>query len=122
MDDRLRRARLGDLDAFNNLVLEYQGLVFNLCYRMLGQRQAAEDAAQEAFVSAWRSISGLREDSFRSWLLRIAANVCKDELRRRVRRPSHSLDNALEEGMPEPPDAGPAPEPVALQGELRDRI
>src|SRR5688572_6815108 len=120
-EDRLRRARNGDLPAFNDLVLEHQGLVFNLCLRQLGQRQAAEDAAQEAFISAWRSVGNLR-GAFRPWLLRIAANACTDELRRRGRRPSSSLDVALEAGVPEPPDEGPLPETTALQGELRREV
>ena len=118
-DDRLLRARRGDLAAFNELVLEHQGLVFNLCYRLLGQRQSAEDACQEAFISAWRHLAGLRGDAFRPWLLRIAANACHDELRRRVRRPASSLDVALEEGVPEPPDSDPSPESSVLTGELR---
>jgi RNA polymerase sigma factor (sigma-70 family) len=118
-DDRLLRARRGDVAAFNELVLEHQGLMFNLCYRLLGQRQSAEDACQEAFVSAWRSLAGLRGDAFRPWLLRIAANACHDELRRRVRRPSYSLDVAMEEGVPEPPDSDPLPESSVLTGELR---
>ena len=57
-DARIQRAREGDLGAFNELVIEYQSLVGNLCLRMLGQQQAAEDAAQEAFINAWRSITG----------------------------------------------------------------
>jgi RNA polymerase sigma-70 factor (ECF subfamily) len=89
---------------------------------MLGQRAAAEDTAQDAFVSAWRSIGSLRGESFRPWMLRIAANACRDELRRRSRRPSASLDLALEEGMPDPTDPGPPPEHGALQAELRERI
>ena len=121
-DDRLQRARQGDLSAFNELVLEHQGLVFNLCLRLLGQRQTAEDAAQEAFFAAWRALPSLRGDAFRAWLLRIAANVCKDELRRRGRRPFGSLDLALEEGLPEPADTGRAPEQSLLQGELRERV
>jgi RNA polymerase sigma-70 factor (ECF subfamily) len=121
-DDRLRRAREGDLSAFNELVLEHQGLVFNLCYRLLGQRQAAEDACQEAFVNAWRSLKNLRGDIFRPWLLRIAANACHDELRRRGRRPSASLDVALEEGLPDPPDPGPSPEASALNSEMKGRL
>ncbi len=120
-EDRLRRARNGDLAAFNDLVLEHQGLVFNLCLRQLGQRQAAEDAAQEAFISAWKNLAGLR-GAFRPWLLRIAANACTDELRRRSRRPSSSLDVALEAGVPEPPDEGPLPETTTLQGELRREV
>ena len=118
----LRRARGGDLAAFNDLVLEHERLVFNLCYQLTGQRQAAEDAAQEAFIAAWRGIAGLRGDALRPWLLRIAANACRDELRRRSRRPSSSLDVALEEGLPEPAHPAPSPEASALQGELRGRL
>src|SRR6266540_5020753 len=109
-NDRLQRARQGDLIAFNELVLEHQGLVFNLCFRLLRQRQSAEDVCQEAFISAWRNLAGLRGDAFRPWLLRIAAHTCHDALRRRGRRPSSSLDLALEEGVPEPPGSDPSPE------------
>lgn len=122
LDDRPSRAKRGDLAAFNELVVEYQSLVYNLCYRMLGQAQAAEDATQEAFVSAWRNISSFRGDAFRPWLLRIAANLCRDELRRRGRRPSTSLDIALEAGMPDPTDDDPSPDESALSGELRGRL
>jgi len=121
-DARLRRAREGDLAAFNELVLEFEGPVFNLCLRMLGQRQAAEDAAQEAFIAAWRHISTLRGESFRPWMLRIAANLCRDELRRRGRRPAVSLESALEAGVPEPAEAAAPPESVALNSELRGQI
>jgi RNA polymerase sigma-70 factor (ECF subfamily) len=117
----LRRARQGDLAAFNELVDEYERLVFSVCLRLLGQRQAAEDATQEAFISAWRGIGGLR-GAFRPWLLRIASNACTDELRRRGRRPAASLETALEEGMPEPPVRTPSPEESALDSELRQRI
>lgn len=121
-DDRLLRARSGDLAAFNELVLEHQGLVFNLCYRMLSRRQAAEDACQETFISAWRNLPGMRGDTFRPWLLRIAANACHDELRRRGRRSASSLEVALEEGLPEPADSDPLPEASVLSGELRRRL
>lgn len=118
----LQRARRGDLDAFNGLVTAYEGTVYSLCYRLLGQRQAAEDATQEAFLAAWRGIGGLRGDAFRPWLLRIAANACRDELRRRARRPSASLDVALAEGTPEPADPAPSPEASALRTEARGRL
>jgi RNA polymerase sigma-70 factor (ECF subfamily) len=119
--DLLRRAREGELQAFNALVLEYQGLVFSVCFRLLGQRQAAEDATQDAFVAAWRGLGGLK-GAFRPWLLRIAANACTDELRRRGRRPASSLETALEEGVPEPFDSDPSPETAALDQELRRRL
>ena len=121
-DTRIQRAQQGDLSAFNELVVEYQSLVCNLCLRMLGQQQAAEDAAQEAFINAWRSIGSFRGDSFRAWLLRIASNLCRDELRRRGRRPSSSLDMALEAGMPDPPDDDLLPEESALNSELRSTL
>jgi RNA polymerase sigma-70 factor (ECF subfamily) len=119
--DLLQRARAGELHAFNALVVEYQGLVFSVCLRMLGQRQAAEDATQEAFLAAWRGLGGLK-GAFRPWLLRIAANACTDELRRRGRRPASSLETALEEGVPEPFDPERSPETSALDSELRRRL
>jgi RNA polymerase sigma-70 factor (ECF subfamily) len=121
-DTRPSRARQRDLDAFNALVLDYQTLVYNLCYRLLGQAQAAEDTTQETFLNAWRGISSLRGESFRPWLLRIAANLCRDELRRRTRRPASSLDLALEAGVPEPEGSSVYPETSAINSDLRLRI
>lgn len=88
----IERSRRGDLDAFNNLVLAYQGQVYNLCLRMLRSPQAAEDAAQEAFISAFRAVSRFRSGNFRAWLLRIASNACLDELRKRRARPQTPLE------------------------------
>ena len=82
----------GNLGAFNSLVERYQGAVYNLCRRLTGEPGAAEDATQEAFLSAYRSITRFKGGSFRSWMLRIAANECKDELRRRSRRPAESRE------------------------------
>ena len=88
----------GSLDAFNSLVERYQGAVFNLCLRLVGDPASAEDAAQEAFLSAYRSISRFAGGNFRSWLFRIAANQSKDELRRRQRRgPQESIHAADDE-------------------------
>jgi RNA polymerase sigma factor (sigma-70 family) len=117
----LKRACAGDLEAYNGLVVHYQGLVFSVCLRMLGERTAAEDAAQEAFIAAWRGLASLR-GAFRPWLLRIAANACTDALRRRGRRSAASLETALEAGVPEPPDPAVLPEDRALEGELRSRL
>lgn len=87
----------GDLAAFNSLVDRYERDIYNLCYRLLGERQAAEDAAQEAFLSAYRSLSRFAGGNVRSWLLRIAANQSKDELRRRKRKDrAASLDQMFD--------------------------
>lgn len=92
----IRRSQGGDLDAFNSLILCYQTQVYNLCLRFLADATAAEDATQEAFIAAYRGIGSFRGGSpgrpgFRAWLLRVAANRCYDELRRRKARPSLSL-------------------------------
>lgn len=88
----IQDARRGDLDAFNRLVLAYQDLLFNQAYRMIGDPDAAEDATQEAFISAYKNIHSYRGGSFRAWLLRIVTNACYDELRRRKRRPTTPLE------------------------------
>lgn len=104
----------GKLDAFNSLVLRHERAVYNLCYRLLGERGVAEDATQEAFLSAFRAIGRFEGGNVRSWLLRIAANECKDELRRRQRRGTTSLE-AISEARETPfdvPDLSPGAEQI----------
>jgi RNA polymerase sigma-70 factor (ECF subfamily) len=88
----IAEAQNGDLDAFNRLVLEYQSTVYNLAYRIMGEGDSASDAAQEAFISAYKNLRHYRGGSFKAWLLRIVTNACYDELRRRKRRPAASLE------------------------------
>jgi len=88
----IQAAQRGDLNAFNELVLHYQSQVYNLAYRIMGEGDAAADATQEAFISAYRALGGYRGGSFRAWLMRIVTNACYDELRRRKRRPASSLE------------------------------
>jgi RNA polymerase sigma-70 factor (ECF subfamily) len=88
----ISEAQQGDLDAFNRLVLEYQSPVYNLAYRIMGEGDSASDAAQEAFISAYKNLRHYRGGSFKAWLLRIVTNACYDELRRRKRRPATSLE------------------------------
>lgn len=89
----------GDQDAFAELVYSFQDAVFNLCYRMLGERTEAEDATQEAFIRAYNNLH--RYDigrSFKTWLLSIASNHCIDRLRKR-RMHFLSLDEPLPSNM-----------------------
>ena len=83
----------GDLASFNRLVLQYQGMTYNLAYRILGNAEGAEDAAQEAFIKAYRNLNQYRGGSFKAWLLRIVTNVCYDQLRHVQRRPASSLED-----------------------------
>lgn len=94
MDEQslIREALQGDLQAFNQLVLAYQDLLYNQAYQMMGEREAAQDATQTAFISAFKKLAGFRGGSFRAWLLRIVTNACYDELRRRSTHPSVPLE------------------------------
>jgi RNA polymerase sigma-70 factor (ECF subfamily) len=119
-------ARRGDLAAFNWLVLRYQTRVYNLCYRMLSDPDAAADTTQDAFISAFKAMPRFKGGQFRAWLLRIASNACLDVLRSRKRHPTVSLDRQQaglgdEEVEPLPiPDLDPYadPETTALNAEL----
>ena len=85
-------ARNGDDEAFSRLVETYQAPVYNLCYRMLGESTAADDAAQETF---WRAYQNLKKYDparpFITWLLSIAAHFCIDQQRKR-KLPVFELD------------------------------
>src|SRR3989304_5318381 len=82
----ITQAQRGDLDSFNRLVLVYQGLAYNVAYRIMGEAAPAEDATQEAFLSAYRAIRRFRGGSFRGWVLRLVTPPCYDEIRRGQRR------------------------------------
>lgn len=123
LDALIQRAQTGDLTAFNSLVLRFQDPIYSLALRMLGFPQAAEDAAQEAFIRAWRRIDSFKGGRFQSWLFTIVANLSRDELRKRARRPQTSLDAARDDpdrASLDPVDDSPSPEATALTGDLRD--
>ena len=117
------QAQRGSDEAFTRLVETYQTHVYNLCYRMLGEPEAAEDAAQETFLRAYQHIH--RYDSkrpFGTWLLSIAAHYCIDRLRRR-KFTMTSIDQDEEEGGFELPDPDVAnPEAEAIYGEQRRQM
>ncbi|MDA8163903.1 MAG: sigma-70 family RNA polymerase sigma factor [Desulfobacteraceae bacterium] len=107
---RLRRAKEGDTAAFGELLAQYQDRIFNLCRYLLGNRQDAEDAAQDAFVKAFRGLKRFEPAaSFSTWLYRIAVNTCHDYRRRFfLRSLLHAPDGeSVLEGLPSP---APCPE------------
>ena len=87
----IRQAANGSLDAFNQLVLNYQNMTYNHAHALLGDSALAEDATQESFIKAFQAISGFRGGSFRGWLLRIVTNSAYDMLRRSRRHPNQPL-------------------------------
>lgn len=99
----VRRLKRRDEDAFREMIRTYQGDVFNLVYRMLGNWEEAEDLAQEVFVTVFKAIDNFRGDSkFSTWLYRIAVNTCKNRykyLSRRAYHATQSLDELSERSM-----------------------
>ncbi len=117
-------AKKGELRAFNQLVLQYQGLAYNLAYRVLGDNDAAADVTQDSFVKAYKSLKQYRGGSFKAWILRIVTNTCYDYLRARQRRPASSLDDLAEDAdrAGELTYHGEGPEEHALRAELSATI
>ena len=79
----IRKVKKGDLDAYGLIIQDYQSSVFNVCFRVLGNRQEAEDLTQEAFLRAYRQIA--RFDSgrpFGPWMRTLAANLCYNHLKK----------------------------------------
>jgi RNA polymerase sigma-70 factor (ECF subfamily) len=74
----IQEAKKGDVNAYNRLVLHYQQAAYNVAYRIMGEPQAAEDATQEAFISAYKALNRFRGGSFKSWLMRKTTNACYD--------------------------------------------
>lgn len=117
----------GNLNAFNQLVLHYQDMAYNVAYRIMGEHGAADDAAQEAFISAYEKLEQYRGGSFKAWLLRIVTNSCYDELRRRQRQPVTPLKPELDDGdtLENPywiEDDSPSPEDDIQESELQKAI
>ncbi len=127
MDEKtlIAAAQQGDLEAFNRLVLAYQNMTYNLAYRILGDADAAADATQDAFLSAYRAITRFRGGSFKAWLLRIVTNACYDQLRVKQRRPTASLEALLLSDLNSGPsleDEMEKPEEYTLRHELSQVI
>jgi RNA polymerase sigma-70 factor (ECF subfamily) len=111
----IERALGGELDAFNEIVVLYQDYLFALVVRVVGDRDSAQDAVQEAFFSCYRNLNRFRGDSFRSWLTRIALNAATDVLRQRKRRPIEPFPEWEDEDWQPPAQEADNPERQAMR-------
>ncbi|MBN1394629.1 MAG: sigma-70 family RNA polymerase sigma factor [Pirellulales bacterium] len=118
--DLVRKAKGGDFDAFDALVRRHQQRVFSLASRIVGQRQDAEEAVQQTFLSVVEKIADFREESaFATWLTRIATNHALALLRKRaVRRTVPLADDRRDEDYSEVPH----PEYIAQWRDTPERI
>lgn len=126
----IAQAQGGDLAAFDQLVLQHQQAVFAVAVRMLGDRDEAQDVAQDVFVRAYRGFNAFRgEAKLSTWLISITMNLCRNRRRwwaRRKRVIVASLDDPIEtqEGTlaHETPDPGPTPARAAEHNEQRQQL
>ncbi|MBM7591308.1 RNA polymerase sigma factor SigW [Brevibacillus fulvus] len=93
----IERAKRGDREAFAELIEIYKDKIFQLAYRMVGNRQEAEDIAQETFLRVFANLHTYDDQyKFSTWIYRIATNLCID--RGRKKKPDFSLDEEIEQG------------------------
>lgn len=120
----------GDGPAFERLVVKYQNRIFNLAFRMLNQREEAEELAQEIFLKVYRQLSSFRGDSlFSTWLYQVASNHCKNRikyLQRRKQNLHDSIDKPIqtEEGQVERsiPDSSRVPEDLVDRKQIQNLV
>lgn len=114
----INRARAGDGEAFGALVEQYRDNVYRLAYRMCGNAHDADEAAQEAFVAAWRALPNFRgEAKFSTWLYRLTTNAAIDLMRREKRHRT-----ASEEDVPELADETDSPQQQVERTEQRETV
>jgi RNA polymerase sigma factor (sigma-70 family) len=93
----VREARLGNKEAFTELIHRFKGNVYRHAYGMLGERTEAEDVVQEAFIKAYYSLSRLEADyAFATWIMRIVSNLCLDRLKKHTKSQTVSNERMAE--------------------------
>lgn len=114
----IARARRGDADAFEQLVVAYRDQVFRLALRMCGNEADADEVAQEAFLSAWKALPNFRGDSrFSTWLYQLTSHAAIDLMRRKKRQ--IAAEDITEVSAPDP---APGPQQQAEQSETRQAV
>ncbi len=122
----------GDVNAFNTLVWRWQKTIYNFVLRYVGNREEAHDLTQQVFMRVYRSLPRLNKPaSFSTWIHQIAANLCRDWIKQRRRRPAVSLENLQETGSADLhkspaltlfPEASQHPDRIVSRNELRELI
>ncbi|HEX3581589.1 MAG TPA: sigma-70 family RNA polymerase sigma factor [Thermoanaerobaculia bacterium] len=122
----LSRARLGDTDAFRQLVERHSRAIFRVAYRMTGNEHDADDVVQETLLRAWRQMGGFEERSnFSTWIHRIAVNCSLDLLRARNRHEKNQMSTSNHDDDDPPNEIAsndPQPDRLLLSRELQERV
>lgn len=116
-DKIVQRARRGDAAAFEQLVTAYRDRVYRLALRLCGSEADADEAAQDAFLAAWRGLPNFRGESrFSTWLYQLATHAAIDLLRREKRHAAGDIDEV------DTPDSAPSPQQQAERNEQRQAV
>lgn len=120
----IQRAKRGDVTAFNELILTYQTAVYNVALRFTGDPASADDATQETFISAYKSLNSFDKGNFKAWLIRIVHNKCRDAWRKTQRHPEPSIDKMGEDNPSNRVFISGAAQPDAVreQSEMVDAV
>jgi len=128
-DNLMARCKNGDMSAFDLIVQRHKVSLFNFIYRFLYDRDSAEDLTQEVFIRIYKNIKNYRSDmaGFRTWMYRIAANLCKNEIRNRSRRSKVLLDSPISKDEDDEPleniqDTSPGPDVLLEKKELYESL
>ena len=118
----LKRSRNGDAEAFIQLMTPLENRIWRICWHYTGQREDAEDCAQETMLRVWHGLNSFRgECRCEGWVCRIAANCCLDHLRRMKRDKSVSIEPLAEAGF-DPADPSPGTAEQAEAADERQRL
>ena len=125
--DLIRKAKQGDMLAFEELILKHEKIVYNLALRMMNHSEDAMDISQEVFLKAYRSLANFDERAaFSTWLYRITHNTCIDEIRKRKGKQTYSLEEDLESEdgsmQRQVADDGDTPEESLMRKEQKSEI
>lgn len=120
----IKKAKSGNLEAFEQLILQYEKRIYNYCYRMTNSQEDAEDLAQEIFIKVYKNLKSFKGNSkFSTWIYRIAYNTCIDKYRKKeVATVSLTLNSDEEEKEIDLPSNDPLPEERIVSREEYDVV
>lgn len=126
MDEQtlIERAKQGDVEAFEILINEHQKRIYNIAFKMLGNQEDALDLSQEVLIKIFKNIHKFHGSSkFSTWVYRVATNTCLDEIKKRRKHTTYSIDERMqtEDGdlATDIPDTSPTPEATAIQKDIQ---
>lgn len=129
MDEQtlVEKAKQGDVEAFETLIAEHQKRIYNIAFKMIGNQEDALDLSQEVLIKIFKNLHKFHGSAkFSTWVYRVATNTCLDEIKKRRKYTTYSIDERIqtEDGdlTADIPDTAPTPEASAVQKDVQKII